>query len=85
MKSQKTLIHLFHQSQKRKKNKMLSALLIAITLALAGVCIAMVGMFRETTYGRELESYIISRNPQGPGDVERLTVEYQRVQERNYI
>lgn len=64
---------------------MLSALFISIVLALAGVCVAMVGMFRETSYGRELESYIISRNPQGPGDVERLTVEYQREQDRKYI
>ena len=64
---------------------MMSALLISIILALAGVGIGLIGMFRETTYGRELESYIISRNPQNAGDVERLTVEYQREQDRKFI
>jgi hypothetical protein len=28
------------------------------------------------SYGSELEQYIISRNPTNPGDVERLTLEY---------
>jgi hypothetical protein len=64
---------------------MISALLVSIVLALAGVCLAMVGMFRETTYGRELENYIVSRNPQGPGDVERLTIQFQRDKERQII
>lgn len=64
---------------------MMGALLVSIVLALAGVLLAMVGMFRETSYGRELESYIINRNPQGPGDVERLTIEFQREQQRRVI
>jgi hypothetical protein len=28
------------------------------------------------SYGSELEEYIIARNPTHPGDVERLTLEY---------
>lgn len=64
---------------------MLGALFISIVLALAGIFIAMVGMFRETSYGKELENYIISRNPQGAGDVERLTIEFQRNQERKVL
>lgn len=64
---------------------MLGALVVSIVLALAGIFISMVGMFRETTYGKELENYIINRNPQTPGDVERFTMDFQRNQERNFL
>lgn len=64
---------------------MLTALFISIVLALAGIFMSMVGMFRETTYGKELENYIINRNPQTPGDVERYTIDFQRQQERNSL
>lgn len=30
------------------------------------------------TYGGELESYIVSHNPQSAGDVDRLTIEFDR-------
>lgn len=32
--------------------------------------------FKPTTYSSELESYIINRNPQNGGDIERLTRQY---------
>jgi len=64
---------------------MLGALFISIVLALAGIFMGLIGMFSETTYGKELENYILSKNPQGPGDVERLTLDFQRQQERNFI
>ena len=33
-------------------------------------------LFEQSTYKSDLESYIVSRNPQCPGDIERLTIEY---------
>jgi hypothetical protein len=32
------------------------------------------------TYGTELEKYIVGRNPQDVGDIERLTYEFHRKQ-----
>lgn len=37
--------------------------------------------FTPTTYGEHLEKYIVSRNPKTPGDVEKLTEEYQQKQQ----
>jgi hypothetical protein len=36
--------------------------------------------FSTVTYGTELEKYIVGRNPQDAGDIERLTHEYYRKQ-----
>jgi len=36
--------------------------------------------FSTDTYGTELEKYIVSRNPQDAGDIERLTYESHRKQ-----
>ena len=33
-------------------------------------------LFEQSSYKSDLESYIVSRNPQCPGDIERLTMEY---------
>jgi hypothetical protein len=33
-------------------------------------------LFKNKTYGSELEQYIVSRYPQNSGDVERYTLEY---------
>ena len=33
-------------------------------------------LFKNPTYGCDLEDYIVSRNPQNCGDVERYTIEY---------
>jgi hypothetical protein len=40
------------------------------------------GMFFNETYGSDLEKYIISNNPQHPGDVDRLTQEYNHNQSK---
>lgn len=37
------------------------------------------------TYGSELEQYILSRNPQDPGDIERLQIEFDKLQSRGKI
>ena len=36
--------------------------------------------FSTDTYGTELEKYIVGRNPQDVGDIERLTYEFHRKQ-----
>jgi hypothetical protein len=35
-------------------------------------------IFKSYTYGYDLERYIVARNPQNHGDVERYAVEYQQ-------
>jgi len=35
-------------------------------------------MFRPQSYGEGIEQYIISKNPKTVGDVERLTLQYDR-------
>lgn len=35
--------------------------------------------FKEKTYADELEEYILSRNPQNTGDVERYALEYDSI------
>ena len=35
-------------------------------------------LFSDQTYGRQLETYIISRHPQNEADIERLTQQYQQ-------
>lgn len=64
---------------------MLSILFLAISVALVGIAVPLVSLFTQETYGSNLEQYISSRNPQHPGDVERLAVEYQRKQDRNFL
>lgn len=64
---------------------MLAALFIAISIALVGIILPLLGIFAQDTYGRSLEQYITNRNPQSPGDIERLTIEFQRQQERNVL
>jgi len=48
-------------------------------MKLLGMLIAFLG-FSTNTYGTELEKYIVSRNPQDAGDIERLTHEFTRKQ-----
>lgn len=46
-----------------------------IAVAIIGV----LGYFsKPATYGSDLEKYIVNRNPQNAGDVERLTFEYNQ-------
>ena len=40
-------------------------------------------IFKSYTYGQGLERYIVERNPQSNGDVERYAFEYQQKYVRN--
>jgi hypothetical protein len=46
---------------------------------LLGILTVFLG-FSKDTYGTELEKYIVGRNPQDTGDIERLTYEFHRKQ-----
>ena len=45
-----------------------------------GMLIAFLGFSTADTYGTALEKYIVGRNPQDVGDIERLTYEFHRKQ-----
>ena len=45
-----------------------------------GMLIAFLGFSTADSYGTELEKYIVGRNPQDTGDIERLTYEFHRKQ-----
>lgn len=64
---------------------MIGALFVVLAISLVGIVLPLLGLLAHDTYGRSLEQYIISRNPQNAGDVENLTIEYQRKQERNVL
>jgi hypothetical protein len=53
--------------------------LIALVLLVAGIVVAR----GQKTYGTSLEQYIVYKNPQHSGDVERFTVEYNQQQTKN--
>lgn len=57
---------------------MLSILLTIGALAVVGIVGPLFAMATESTYGSDLENYIVSHNPQDTGDVERLAQEYNR-------
>ena len=46
------------------------------------IAVAVVGLMgyllKPETYGSDLERYIVNRNPQNAGDVERLTFEFNQ-------
>jgi hypothetical protein len=54
-------------------------IIVVLVLAGLGTFFGFIAMFADT-YGSDLEKYIVSRNPQHAGDVERLTVEYNQKQ-----
>lgn len=64
---------------------MFGALFLTLGIALVGIVLHLLGLLAQETYGGNLEQYILSHNPQHPSDVERLTIEYQRKQERNFL
>lgn len=66
---------------------MISALLTVGALAVVGIGGPLYALISEThsTYGSDLEQYIISRNPCDIADVERLTAEYDRRQKETYL
>lgn len=55
--------------------------LVAIGLGV----LAVAAVRNQTTYGSNLEQYIVGNNPQNPGDVERLTVEYNTKASRGLL
>lgn len=64
---------------------MLVVFFAALAIAVVGFVLPLMGVIAQDTYGRSLENYITSRNPQHPGDIERLTIQYQREQERSFL
>lgn len=54
-------------------------------MKLLGVLLAFLGFSSVDTYGSALEKYIVSRNPQDIGDVERLTQEFDRKQNQRFL
>lgn len=66
---------------------MISVLLTVGAIAVVGIVVPLVSMASEKhpTYGSELEEYIVSQNPQGIADIERLTVEYDRRNKEGYL
>jgi hypothetical protein len=47
--------------------------------------LAFLGFSNIDTYGSALERYIVSRNPQDIGDIERLTQEFDRRQHERFL
>ena len=66
---------------------MISAILTVGALVVVGIGGPVYALFSEkqTTYGSDLEQYIISRNPCDIADVERLTSEYDRKQKETFL
>ena len=61
--------------------------LTAGLLLVCGVLIFIYGILtgKQTSYGSDLEKYIISRYPQNNADVERLTIEFEQQIVRNRV
>ena len=54
-------------------------------MRLLGMLFAFLGFSSMDTYGSALERYIVSRNPQDIGDIERLTQEFDRKQNQRFL
>ena len=50
-----------------------------------GMLIAFLGLSTADSYGYQLEKYIVSRNPQDAGDIERFTQEFSRKQQQGFL
>ena len=60
---------------------MISVLLTIGAIAMVGLIGPLVALASQSnTYGSRLEEYIVSKNPQDVGDIERLTYEFHRKQ-----
>jgi len=66
---------------------MVSVLLTVGALAVVGIVGPLLTFVseRQTTYGSDLEKYIVSQNPRDIADVERLTNEYDRKTKQGYL
>lgn len=54
-------------------------------MRLLGMLLAFLGFSNVDTYGSALERYIVSRNPQDIGDIERFTQEFDRKQSEGFL
>ena len=54
-------------------------------MAVVGVVLPAIADSKNSTYGSELEDYIVSHNPRDTADVERLTKEYDQKAQRNFL
>ena len=64
---------------------MLGVLLSLGVMAVVGVVLPAIADSKNSTYGSELEDYIVSHNPRDTADVERLTKEYDQKAQRNFL
>ena len=64
---------------------MFGVLLSGLVLLIIGAVIPAFADTKNSTYGSELEDYIVSHNPRDTADVERLTKEYDQKAQRNFL
>lgn len=65
---------------------MVSILFTIGALAVVGIVGPLVALATEsTTYGSQLEQYIVSHNPNDTADVERLTREYDLAASKRFL
>ena len=66
---------------------MISVLLTIGALAMVGIIGPLFALISETqtTYGSQLEQYIISKQPQDVADIERFTRDYQLESSKRYL
>ena len=66
---------------------MFSILLTVCLIAVVGIIGPLFAMATEkqSTYGSQLEEYIVGNNPQDISDVERLTAQYDRQSKKGYL
>jgi hypothetical protein len=63
---------------------MFGVLLSGLVLLIIGIVLPAFAS-TNSTYGSELEDYIVSNNPKDTSDVERLTKEYDQKVQRNFL
>jgi hypothetical protein len=66
---------------------MVSILLTIGALAIVGIVGPLIAMATksQSTYGSDLEQYIVSRNPQDTADVERIARDYHLASSKRYL
>lgn len=64
---------------------MLGILLSALAILILGALIPALADEKASTYGSELEKYIVSNNPKDGGDVERLAREFDQKQKQRFM
>ena len=66
---------------------MISVLLTIGALAMVGILGPLIALVSETqsTYGSQLEQYIVSKQPQDVADIERYTRQYELESSKRYL